>query len=180
MRRSLFSRQEDHTHGYRWRFTAHRSCGSNDGAVVIAITSGFIRHCERCSAPYDWRRSTSRSLRMTYCNSLCEAADLGGTIESMLLVRRRQEAVALGPDAALSSTALDDLWSVLTCPRCDSSVSGHARTAAYGSPRRSRTHPLRSQPSTRSVTATTFRTARRLIRRRYGGATRRRNQRQGP
>ena len=129
MRRWLLSRQEDYTHGYRWRSIAHRSCrGSGDGAVVIAITSGFIRHCERCSAPYDWRRSTSRSLRMTYCNSLCEAADLGGTIESLLLVRRRQEAVAFGPDAALSSAALDDLWSVPTCPRCDSSV----QLDAYG------------------------------------------------
>ena len=41
----------------------------------------FIQRCARCAVPYDWRRSSSRSLRMTYCSSLCEVADLGATIE---------------------------------------------------------------------------------------------------
>ncbi|MGH2608540.1 MAG: hypothetical protein ACRDHF_05570 [Tepidiformaceae bacterium] len=43
-----------------------------------------IRHCARCAVPYDWRRSTSSSLKMTYCGSLCEKGDLGFTIETLL------------------------------------------------------------------------------------------------
>jgi hypothetical protein len=43
-----------------------------------------IRTCARCAAPYDWRRSTSSSLKMTYCGSLCEKGDLGFTIETLL------------------------------------------------------------------------------------------------
>jgi hypothetical protein len=33
---------------------------------------------------YDWRRSPSGSLKMTYCGSLCERADMGFTIEALL------------------------------------------------------------------------------------------------
>ena len=40
--------------------------------------------CARCGLRYDWRRSPSRSLKMTYCGSLCERADLGFTLESLL------------------------------------------------------------------------------------------------
>ncbi len=43
-----------------------------------------IRTCTRCHIKYDWRRSSSTSLKMTYCNSLCEAADLGFTIEALI------------------------------------------------------------------------------------------------
>lgn len=43
-----------------------------------------IRICKHCEAPYDWRRSPSTSLKMTYCGSLCERADLGFTIEALL------------------------------------------------------------------------------------------------
>ena len=43
-----------------------------------------IRICQHCAGPYDWRRSPSRSLKMTYCGSLCERADLGFTIEALL------------------------------------------------------------------------------------------------
>ena len=43
-----------------------------------------IHTCARCHVASDWRRSTSRFLKMTYCNSLCEAADLGFTIEGFL------------------------------------------------------------------------------------------------
>lgn len=43
-----------------------------------------IRNCARCGVPYDWRRSTSSSLKMTYCGSLCEKGDLGFTIETLL------------------------------------------------------------------------------------------------
>jgi hypothetical protein len=44
-----------------------------------------IRTCQRCQLPYDWRRSPSGSLKMTYCGSLCEKADLGFTIETLLI-----------------------------------------------------------------------------------------------
>lgn len=43
-----------------------------------------IRVCQHCGAPYDWRRSASLSLKMTYCGALCERADLGFTIETLL------------------------------------------------------------------------------------------------
>ena len=45
------------------------------------ITSN-IRHCAHCGLPYDWRRSTSSSLKMTYCGTLCEKGDLGFTLEA--------------------------------------------------------------------------------------------------
>lgn len=48
------------------------------------MNNQHIRLCERCGVPYDWRRSPSRSLKMTYCGSLCERADLGFTIEALL------------------------------------------------------------------------------------------------
>ncbi len=47
-----------------------------------------IRECERCSIKYDWRKSPSSSLKMTYCSSLCERADLGFTIEALLRIER--------------------------------------------------------------------------------------------
>ena len=43
-----------------------------------------MRVCQHCGLPYDWRRSPSGSLKMTYCGSLCERADLGFTIETLL------------------------------------------------------------------------------------------------
>ena len=43
-----------------------------------------MRVCQHCGLPYDWRRSPSGSLKMTYCGSLCEKADLGFTIETLL------------------------------------------------------------------------------------------------
>lgn len=48
-----------------------------------------IRTCQHCSLPYDWRRSPSGSLKMTYCGSLCERSDLGFTIEGLLTERQR-------------------------------------------------------------------------------------------
>lgn len=43
-----------------------------------------LRVCKRCGLSYDWRRSPSSSLKMTYCGSLCEQADLGFTLEALL------------------------------------------------------------------------------------------------
>ena len=42
-----------------------------------------IKVCARCSLRYDWRKSPS-SMKMTYCSSLCERADLGFTVEALL------------------------------------------------------------------------------------------------
>lgn len=49
-----------------------------------AIDMNNIFRCGRCGNAYDWRRSTSSSLKMTYCNALCEASDLGFTIDALL------------------------------------------------------------------------------------------------
>lgn len=48
------------------------------------MTGEHIRVCGHCGSAYDWRRSPSSSLKMTYCGSLCEKADLGFTIETLL------------------------------------------------------------------------------------------------
>jgi hypothetical protein len=48
------------------------------------MPSPHMRHCEHCGVPYDWRRSGSSSLKMTYCGVLCEKGDLGFTIETLL------------------------------------------------------------------------------------------------
>ena len=53
-----------------------------------------IKSCQRCGLRYDWRRSPSSSLKMTYCGSLCEQADLGFTIEALLRVERSVVPVA--------------------------------------------------------------------------------------
>ncbi len=48
------------------------------------MDSGHMRVCQHCQVPYDWRRSPSGSLKMTYCGSLCEKAHLGFTMEALL------------------------------------------------------------------------------------------------
>lgn len=52
-------------------------------AVAKSIATN-IRTCGHCELPYDWRRSTSSYLKMTYCGSMCEKVDLGFTIEGLL------------------------------------------------------------------------------------------------
>jgi hypothetical protein len=49
-----------------------------------ATSDGHFRSCVRCGQRYDWRKSASSTLKMTYCGSLCERADLGFTVESLL------------------------------------------------------------------------------------------------
>lgn len=46
-----------------------------------------IRRCEHCELPYDWRRSGSWSLKLTFCTSLCEKAANTYTIEELLSAR---------------------------------------------------------------------------------------------
>ena len=63
---------------------------TSTGAITSQNTTlmhGPIYTCEHCHIPYDWRRSPS-SLKMTYCGSLCEIADLGFAIESILRFER--------------------------------------------------------------------------------------------
>jgi hypothetical protein len=43
-----------------------------------------MRSCERCDIRYDWRKSTSGNLKMTFCGSLCERGALGFTLDSLL------------------------------------------------------------------------------------------------
>lgn len=43
-----------------------------------------MRTCARCQQRYDWRKSPSSCLKMTYCGSMCERADLGFTLEGLM------------------------------------------------------------------------------------------------
>lgn len=42
-----------------------------------------IKTCTRCGIQYDWRKSPSGYLKMTFCGSLCERASNGFTIEGL-------------------------------------------------------------------------------------------------
>jgi hypothetical protein len=55
--------------------------GSVDGAV------DEMKVCLHCGRGYNWRRSTSRFLKMTYCSQMDEAMD-GCTIEDLLNAKR--------------------------------------------------------------------------------------------
>ena len=63
------------------------------GAAGMAIDN--IRVCARCGLRYDWRKSPSTTLKMTYCSSLCEKADLGYTIEALLRYEREAPKLTL-------------------------------------------------------------------------------------
>lgn len=45
---------------------------------------GHMKTCLRCGVRYDWRKSSSWSLKMTYCGTMCEIYDTGTTIETLL------------------------------------------------------------------------------------------------
>ncbi len=64
-----------------------------------------IKQCVHCGLRYDWRRSPSTSLKMTYCGSLCEQADLGFTIDALMRMERapREVAAVLEPMLALAA-----------------------------------------------------------------------------
>lgn len=51
---------------------------------LVTLGTPNIRACARCGLRYDWSRSPGSSLKMTYCGSLREKADLGFTIEGLL------------------------------------------------------------------------------------------------
>jgi hypothetical protein len=54
--------------------------------TTSTITANLLhmKSCRRCGVRYDWRRSPSSWLKMTYCGSFCEKADMGFTIETLL------------------------------------------------------------------------------------------------
>ena len=54
-------------------------------------TPGLMRDCARCGVKYDWSRSGSSWLKMTYCSVLCERAGLGFTLDAMLVGTRHRE-----------------------------------------------------------------------------------------
>jgi len=56
-----------------------------------------IKVCARCGLRYDWRKSPSTALKMTYCSSLCEKADLGFTLEALLRYERKAEKEPASP-----------------------------------------------------------------------------------
>ncbi len=62
--------------------------------------AGNMRQCGHCGLAYDWRRSASTSLKMTYCGSLCERAGMGFTIESLLQTQRSPWGAILATSAA--------------------------------------------------------------------------------
>ena len=64
------------------------------GPGTTGINLNNIKVCERCGLRYDWRKSPSSALKMTYCSSLCERADLGFTLEALLKIERREKAPA--------------------------------------------------------------------------------------
>ena len=62
-----------------------------------------IRTCAHCGARYDWRRSASAWLKMTYCGSLCESADLGFTIDALFQVERQTSAAKVKELAGIAA-----------------------------------------------------------------------------
>ncbi len=57
------------------------------GPGPAGMNLNHIKVCARCNLRYDWRKSPS-SMKMTYCSSLCEKADLGFTLEALLRYER--------------------------------------------------------------------------------------------
>jgi endogenous inhibitor of DNA gyrase (YacG/DUF329 family) len=54
------------------------------GPGGVGMNLDAIKTCARCGNRYDWQHSSTSSLKMTYCSSLCESADLGFTLEALL------------------------------------------------------------------------------------------------
>jgi hypothetical protein len=64
-----------------------------------------IKECRHCGLRYDWRRSPSTSLKMTYCGSLCEQANLGFTIDALLRIERAPREIAAVAEPILLKAA---------------------------------------------------------------------------
>lgn len=65
------------------------------GPGPVGMQLSNIRECARCGLRYDWRKSPSSTLKMTYCSSLCERADLGFTVEALLKMERPDPVIAV-------------------------------------------------------------------------------------
>ena len=52
--------------------------------ISTGINLEHMKTCVRCDTRYDWRKSSSSTLKMTYCSHLCERGDLGFTLEALL------------------------------------------------------------------------------------------------
>ncbi len=68
--------------------TGERALETPIGPGPAGMNLNNIKVCARCGLRYDWRKSPSSTLKMTYCGSLCEKADLGFTLEALLRVER--------------------------------------------------------------------------------------------
>jgi endogenous inhibitor of DNA gyrase (YacG/DUF329 family) len=71
------------------------------GPGPTGMNLNHIKVCSRCNLRYDWRKSPS-SMKMTYCSSLCERADLGFTLEALL----RYERAVPAEEAEVASPAV--------------------------------------------------------------------------
>ena len=58
-----------------------------------------MKTCLRCNVRYDWRKSASSTLKMTYCSHLCERGDLGFTLEALLHAEPKTQPGAAEVDA---------------------------------------------------------------------------------
>ena len=47
----------------------------NIGPGGVGMNLDVIKTCARCGLRYDWRNSSTSSLKMTYCSTLCERYD---------------------------------------------------------------------------------------------------------
>lgn len=75
-------------------------------STISSLATGkesHIRVCSHCGMRYDWRRSPSSSLKMTYCGTLCERADLGFTLDALLAYNPPSRVPAAVPDASASA-----------------------------------------------------------------------------
>ncbi len=49
---------------------------------ALVTRNEALSTCVRCGMPYHWRKSSSWTLKMTYCSTLCERGGLGFTLET--------------------------------------------------------------------------------------------------
>jgi len=62
------------------------------GPGGTGMNLNHIKTCVRGGLRYDWRKSSTSTLKMTYCSSLCENGDLGFTLEALLKAERPADA----------------------------------------------------------------------------------------
>ncbi|HEY6008327.1 MAG TPA: hypothetical protein VIU40_08395 [Geobacteraceae bacterium] len=70
------------------------------------MASEHMRRCYRCHTMYDWRSSSSRFLKMTYCSYWCELKVNGFLIEDIDRVFQEH------PHGDIGIASLDELIAV--------------------------------------------------------------------